>query len=198
MWMLIVQVVLLGLSLSMDAFAVSITDGMCYGDLNRRKAVAISLTFGVFQAVMPLCGYFLGSLFYAYIDAFDHFVAFGLLVIIGGKMVLDGIKELRSGEGEVTIKKFTYPEVAVQGVATSIDALAVGLSMLAMEGIDKFNIFGCVGIIGVITFCLSIVGIIIGTRIGKLFKNKASIAEVIGGLVLIAIGLKILIEGVIA
>lgn len=195
--MLIVEVILIGVSLSMDAFAVSITDGMCYGDLNKRKAVTIPLTFGFFQAAMPMCGYFLGSLFAAYIDAFDHFVAFGLLLIIGGKMVLDGIKELKSGEEEVTPKKFSYPEVALQGVATSIDALAVGLSMLAMDGIDKVNIFGYVGIIGIITFALSIVGIIIGTRIGKLFKNKACIAEIIGGLVLVGIGLKILIEGII-
>lgn len=198
MWVLILQVILIGISLSMDAFAVSVTDGMCYGDLNKRKAVIISATFGIFQAAMPLCGYLLGSLFSEYIDAFDHFVAFGLLLIIGGKMMLDGIKELRSDEEEVSIKKFSYPEVALQGVATSIDALAVGLSMLAMEGINNVNIFGYVAIIGVITFCLSIVGIIIGTRIGKLFKNKACIAEIIGGLVLVAIGAKILVEGIIA
>ncbi len=197
MWALILQVFLIGVSLSMDAFAVSVTDGMCYGDLNKRKAITIPLTFGLFQALMPLCGYFLGSLFAAYIDAFDHFVAFGLLLIIGGKMVLDGIKELRSGQEEVAPKKFTYHEVALQGVATSIDALAVGLT-LAMTGIDNVSIFGYVSLIGVTTFVLSIVGLIIGRKVGKLFKNKTCIAEIIGGLVLVGIGLKILIEGVIA
>lgn len=196
---LIIQIILIGVSLSMDAFAVSITDGMCYGNLDRRKGVTIPLTFGVFQAAMPLCGYFLGTLFASYIDSFDHFVAFGLLLIIGGKMLLDGVHELRSGEEAETckIKQFSYPEVLLQGVATSIDALAVGLSMLAMDGIDNTNIFGYVSIIGVITFCLSIVGIVIGQRIGRLFKNKASIAEIVGGLVLVGIGLKILIEGLI-
>ena len=197
MWALILQVFLIGVSLSMDAFAVSVTDGMCYGDLNKRKAITIPLTFGIFQAIMPLCGYFLGSVFMQYIDAFDHFVAFGLLLIIGGKMVLDGIKELRSDQEEIALKKFSYPEVALQGVATSIDALAVGLSMLAMTGIDKVNIFGYVSLIGVTTFALSIVGLIIGIKVGKLFRNKACVAEIIGGLVLIGIGLKILIEGLI-
>lgn len=197
MWALILQVFLIGVSLSMDAFAVSVTDGMCYGDLNKRKAITIPLTFGIFQALMPLCGYFLGSVFMQYIDAFDHFVAFGLLLIIGGKMVLDGIKELRSDQEEIALKKFSYPEVALQGVATSIDALAVGLSMLAMTGIDKVNIFGYVSLIGVTTFALSIVGLIIGIKVGKLFRNKACVAEIIGGLVLIGIGLKILIEGLI-
>lgn len=194
---LIIQIILIGLSLSMDAFAVSITDGMCCGNLNRKKALSIPLTFGIFQAGMPLCGYFLGTLFESYIDSFDHYVAFGLLFIIGGKMFLDGIRELRSEQEEVVCRKFSYPEVLLQGIATSIDALAVGLSMLAMDGIDNINIFGYVSIIGVITFALSLTGVVIGTKIGKLFRNKACIAEIAGGLVLVCIGLKILIEGLI-
>ena len=197
MWILIFQVVLLGISLAMDAFAVSITDAMCYSDLSRGKAVTIPLTFGIFQAAMPLAGFFLGALFIGYIDAFDHYVAFGLLLIIGGKMVLDAIKEIRSGDNNLNPKKFHYPEVLLQGVATSIDALAVGISMISMTGITNYNVFGFVSIIGVVTFAISTVGIIIGKKIGKLFANKASIAEIIGGIVLIAIGLKVLIEGII-
>ena len=197
MWILVLQVILLGVSLAMDAFAVSITDGMCYGNLNRGKAATIPLTFGIFQAAMPLAGFFLGTLFMEYIDAFDHYVAFGLLLIIGGKMVLDGIKELRSEESRLQLKKFSYPEVLLQGVATSIDALAVGISMLSMTGITRINVFCFVSIIGVVTFFISLVGLIIGKKIGKLFANKASVAEIIGGMVLIAIGLKVLIEGII-
>lgn len=197
MWLLILQIVLIGFSLAMDAFAVSITDGLCYDKLSKGKAVTIPLTFGIFQAAMPLCGYFLASLFIDYIDAFDHYIAFFLLLIIGGKMVFDGIKELRSAEGEVNRKKFFYPEVLLQGVATSIDALAVGITLNVMAGVTRLNVFGLVAIIGVITFAISLVGIVIGIKIGKLFKNKASIAEIIGGVVLVAIGIKILVEGII-
>lgn len=197
MWLLFLQIVLIGLSLAMDAFAVSITDGMCYNKLSKGKAVTIPLTFGIFQAAMPLCGYFLASLFAKYIDAFDHYIAFFLLLIIGGKMVFDGIKELRSTDGEVKLKKFFYPEVLLQGVATSIDALAVGITLNAMAGVDSVNVFGLVGIIGAVTFIISLVGVIIGVKIGQLFKNKASIAEIIGGVVLIGIGIKILVEGII-
>ncbi|MDE7379751.1 MAG: manganese efflux pump MntP family protein, partial [Clostridia bacterium] len=133
------------------------------------------------------------------------YIAFFLLLLIGGKMVLDGVKELRAMNGEpkpeteveVKAKKFSYPEVLLQGLATSIDALAVGVTMGAMKGVNNVNIFGLVGIIGGITFIISLVGVIIGVNIGKLFKNKASIAEIIGGLVLIGIGVKILVEGII-
>lgn len=200
MWLLVLQIILIGLSLAIDAFAVSVTDGMCYNNLNRGKAFTIPLTFGIFQAAMPLAGFFLGSLFAEQIDAFDHYIAFFLLLIIGGKMVIDGIKELRSAEGEVKLKKFFYPEVLLQGIATSIDALATGFAlipMLAMSNVNSYNIFWLVAIIGVITFVLSAVGIFIGTKIGKLFKNKACIAEIIGGLVLVGIGVKILVEGII-
>lgn len=188
---------LLGVSLAMDAFAVSVTDGMCYGDLSRGRAVTIPITFGVFQAAMPLAGFFLGTLFINYIDSFDHYVAFGLLLFIGGKMVLDGIKDLRGDDNKLSSKRFNYGEVLLQGVATSIDALAVGISMLSMAGITNKNVFGFVAIIGVVTFLISLTGIIIGKKIGKLFAEKASIAEIVGGVVLIAIGLKVLIEGII-
>lgn len=197
MWLLILQIVLMGASLAMDAFAVSVTDGMCYNKLSKGKAVTIPLTFGIFQAVMPLAGYFLGSLFSSYIDAFDHYIAFFLLLIIGGKMIFDGIKDLRAPEGEVKQKVYSFPEVLVQGVATSIDALAVGITLNAMAGVTNRNIFIWVGIIGVVTFIISLLGVIVGVCVGKLFKNKVSIAEIIGGLVLFGIGLKILIEGII-
>ena len=197
MWLLVLQIILLGISLAMDAFAVSVTDGMCYGDIGKGKAVSIPITFGLFQTAMPLAGFFLGTLFIQYIDSFDHYVAFGLLLFIGGKMIFDGIKELRSGEEQFSPKKFNYGEVLLQGVATSIDALAVGISMLSMNGITNGNVFGFVAIIGVVTFLISLGGLILGKKIGTLFAEKACIAEILGGLVLVAIGLKVLIEGII-
>lgn len=197
MWLLVLEVFLIGVSLSVDAFAVSICDGMCYTNLNKRNGVTIPLTFGIFQAGMPLIGFFLGTLFINYIEAFDHYVAFALLLVIGGKMIFDGIKELRSKSEEVSQKKFSYPEVLLQGVATSIDALAVGLSMLAMDGINTVSVWGYASLIGVTTFAISLVGLVFGTKVGKLFKNKSAYAEIIGGLVLIGIGLKILIEGLL-
>lgn len=196
MW-LILEVFLIGVSLSMDAFAVSICDGMVYRDLNKRKGAVIPATFGFFQAAMPLIGFFIGTLFISYIEAFDHWVAFVLLLIIGGKMVYDGIKEIRHPEEEVETKKFSVPEVLLQGVATSIDALAVGISMLAMEGITTLTVWWYAALIGVTTFIISLVGVLLGVRMGKLFKDKASYAEIIGGLVLIGIGVKILVEGLL-
>lgn len=198
MLLLILQIVLIGLSLAMDAFAVSITDGMCYNKLNKGKAITIPLTFGIFQAGMPLAGYFLMSLFEKYVDAYDHYIAFFLLLIIGGKMVLDGIKDARSPVEEIKPKNFSYPTVLLQGIATSIDALAVGLTINTMMGDLYFAwVFLLVSIIGVVTFTLSLVGVIIGVKLGKLFKNKTFIAEIIGGFVLIGIGIKVLVEGLI-
>ena len=193
----LLSVVLSGISLAMDAFAVSICDGMVYRNLNKRKGITIPLTFGVFQAVMPIIGFYLGMLFLEQISAFDHWIAFALLVVIGGKMVYDGIKELKSPEEELKPKRFSYPEVLVQGVATSIDALAVGFSlnaMLASTGNVQVWAWISVAIIGVITFAISLGGLLIGVKVGKLFRKKASVAEIIGGAVLILIAVKIVLE----
>lgn len=201
-WGIIVSVILSGISLAMDAFAVSICDGMVYRNLTKGKAVVMPITFGIFQALMPIIGFYIGMAFnqIEVFDAVDHWIAFALLLIIGGKMIYDGIKELRSKEEEVTPKQFSLPEVLVQGVATSIDALFVGFSLNAMlEGVNNVQAWAwlSVGIIGVITFVISLIGVIIGVKVGKLFRKKASIAEIIGGVVLIAIALKILIEGLL-
>lgn len=196
-WSVLLSVVLSGVSLAMDAFAVSICDGMVYRDLNKRKGVTIPITFGLFQALMPIIGFYLGMLFLEQIEAFDHWIAFALLVVIGGKMVFDGIKELKSPEEELKPKKFSYPEVLVQGVATSIDALAVGFSlnaMLAATGNVQAWAWISVGIIGVITFAISLGGLLIGVKVGQLFRKKACIAEIIGGAVLILIAVKIVLE----
>lgn len=194
----LLSVVLSGISLAMDAFAVSICDGMVYRNLNKRKGVTIPLTFGLFQAIMPIIGFYLGMLFLEQIEAFDHWIAFALLVVIGGKMIFDGIKELNSHEDELKPKKFSYPEVLVQGVATSIDALAVGFSlnaMLASTGNVQVWAWISVCIIGVITFAISLGGLLIGVKVGKLFRKKACVAEIIGGVVLLLIAVKIVLEG---
>lgn len=199
---LLISVILSGVSLSMDAFAVSVCNGMVYHDLTRKKALIMPLTYGLFQAVMPIVGFYVGMAFLSYIEAFDHWIAFLLLLFIGGKMAFDGMKELRSPEGELLPKKFSFAEVLVQGIATSIDALAVGFSLNTMLNIPEIvNVQAwawlCVGIIGMITFAITLCGVVIGIKVGKLFRKKACIAEIVGGLVLIAIGVKILIEGLL-
>lgn len=202
-WVLILEVFLIGLSLSMDAFAVSVTDGLCYRNLTKVKGATIPLAFGLFQAVMPLIGYFvafgLGQAFEEIFDKIDHWIAFVLLAVIGGKMIYDAIKQLRTKDEEVKEKKYSAPEVLVQGVATSIDALFVGVSFAATEGLKNSipNVLVGVAIIGVTTFAISLAGLLIGVKIGNVLKNKSGIATLIGGLVLIGIGLKILIEGLI-
>lgn len=202
-WVLVLEIVLIGVSLAMDAFAVSITDGLCFRNLTKRKGITIPTTFGIFQGVMPLIGFFvafgLGQAFSNFFDAIDHWLAFALLLIIGGKMILDAIRELRSPEEEIAEKQYSFLEVLLQGVATSIDALFVGVSFAATDGLKESipNIMISVVIIGCITFIISFIGLIIGVKVGNIFKNKAGITEIIGGLVLIGIGLKILIEGLI-
>lgn len=195
-----ISIVLTAISLAVDAFAVSVCDGMVYNDLKKRNGVLIPLTFGLFQALMPLIGFYVGMALIGYIDSFDHWIAFILLLIIGGKMIFDGIKEGRSKEEVVAKKKFTITEVLLQGVATSIDALAVGFTLNSMlEGVSSLQLWAWISVtvIGVITFAISLTGLILGIKAGKLFKKKVFIAEIIGGLVLIGIGLKILIEGLI-
>ncbi len=191
------QIMLSGASLSMDAFAVSICDGMVYRDLNKPKTAAIPVTFGLFQALMPIIGFYVGMAFMQYIEAFDHWLAFAILLIIGGKMIFDGAREMRSPEEELKPKQFSFAEVLVQGVATSIDALAVGFSLNTMlSGVGNVQLWAwiSVAIIGVITFTISLFGVTIGVRVGKLFRKKASVAEIIGGAVLILIAVKIVLQ----
>lgn len=202
-WVTALEVCLIGISLAMDALAVSVTDGLCYKNLTKAKGITIPLTFGIFQAVMPLIGFFaaygLGQAFSELFDAIDHWIAFLLLSVIGAKMLLDAIKELRSKEEEIAEKHYSFPEVIVQGIATSIDALFVGVSFAVTDGLKNSipSVLLSVGIIGVITFIISLTGLLIGVKIGNVLKNKTGITGIIGGLVLIGIGLKILIQGLI-
>lgn len=203
LWGLLLSILLTGVSLAMDAFAVSICDGMVYRGISMKKGVIIPAIFGLFQAVMPIIGFYIGMAFQQIdqFDAVDHWIAFALLVIIGGNMIFGGIKELRTKQTEeLTVKNFSLVSVLLQGVATSIDALFVGFSLnsiLDVECVADTQLWAwiSVAIIGVVTFIISLAGLFIGKKFGQLFRKKASIAEIIGGCVLILIAVKIVLSG---
>lgn len=180
------ELFLIAVGLSADAFSVSVCKGLNMRKLNLKHAYIISLFFGIFQAVMPLLGYLLGTGFSKYIERFDHWTAFVLLAFIGGKMVIEAIREKNSGNNEKT-DTLKISELTVLSIATSIDALAVGITFAFL----KVNILPSVLLIGVTTFALSLGGVLLGNRFGAKYKNKAEIA---GGTILVLIGLKILLE----
>ena len=179
------ELFLLAAGLSMDAFAVSICKGLSMTKATLREGAICGAWFGGFQALMPLIGFFLGTLFADAIVAFDHWVAFGLLAIIGINM----LKEAFSKEEEESCGcDMSFKTMLVMAIATSIDALAVGIS-LAMAG--DVNIWMAIGLIGITTFTLSACVVKIGNVFGSRFEQKAQIA---GGTILILLGLKILLE----
>ena len=187
------ELLLLAVGLSMDAFAVSVCKGLALRRATFQAEITCGVWFGGFQALMPLIGFFLGTLFAVAIPAVDHWIAFGLLAIIGVNM----LKEARSSEEECGCENsadLSVKTMLVMAVATSIDALAVGIS-LAMVG--NVNIFFAVTLIGICTCILSMLGVKIGNVFGSRFEDKAEIA---GGVILILLGLKILLEhlGVLA
>lgn len=185
----LVMIFLTAVSLAMDAFAVSITNGIVVTDLRPWHGVKMGLYFGTFQFAMPLVGYVLGSGLKEYIEAFDHWIAFGLLVLIGGNMIresLSGGDEM--GEGRTAKEALNYKILTLQAIATSIDALAVGVSFSLLPDVDMW--LSC-SVIGIVAFVFSFVGAMIGKRAGALFRAKAELA---GGIVLCVIGIKILVE----
>lgn len=184
-----ISLILIAIGLAMDAFAASIVDGLRYHNTTKRHGVFVASTFGLFQGVMPVIGYFLGSLFIDKIKDYDHWVAFGLLLAIGGFMIFEGIKGIVKPES-VKEKEFSWKEVILQGIATSIDALAVGITLSTF---DIFIVYDALVITG-ITFVVCLLGFFLGTQISKLLKGKYSIANIIGGVILIAIGVSIVIE----
>ena len=188
-----VELLLLAVGLSMDAFAVSVCKGLCMKKADMKSMAICGAWFGGFQALMPLIGFFLGTLFADAIEAFDHWVAFGLLALIGANMLKEAFgKEPDSCDIEGV--DLSFKSMLIMAIATSIDALAVGIS-LAMAG--DVNILAAVLLIGVITFSLSAVGVKIGNVFGSRYEKKAQFC---GGVILILLGLKILLEhlGVIA
>jgi putative Mn2+ efflux pump MntP len=183
----IITIIVIAFGLAMDAFAVSITSGITIKNLKINNALKIAVFFGLFQAIMPLVGWLAGLSLRGFISEIDHWIAFGLLSFIGCKMIYESIT-VQSSKKE--INPLNVYVLLVLAVATSIDALAVGVSFAFL----KVSIVTPVIVIGTITFILSFFGVFVGNRIGHFFENKIEIA---GGLVLIGIGVKILIEHLI-
>lgn len=180
----ILELIVIALGLSMDAFAVSICKGLATPKVAPRHMALAGLWFGDFQALMPLIGYFLGSTFEEYIEAYDHWVAFVLLGIIGFNMIREAIW----GEEEESNASFGVKTMFLMAVATSIDALAVGVTFALLPDV---NIFAAVSSIGIITFAFSAVGVKIGNLFGAKYKSRAELA---GGIILVLMGVKILLE----
>ena len=178
------EIFMIGVGLSMDAFAVSVCKGLNMKTLNRKHALVIGLFFGGFQGIMPLLGWLLGKQFERYITAFDHWIAFILLAFIGFNMIRESREE---AEEEKAFTGVNFKELLLLSVATSIDALAVGVTFAFLQ----VKIVPAVTIIGCTTFVLSLAGVYVGNVFGARYKSRA---ELTGGVILILIGLKILLE----
>lgn len=182
------EIFLFGVGLSMDAFAVSVCKGLCMEKIKYSHALVIAVFFGFFQALMPFLGYHLGKTFESYITSIDHWIAFVLLAYIGIKMIRDAFDD----DDEVSCPadpRLDIKELFVLAVATSIDALAVGIAFSFTET----NIYENILIIGTVTFALAFLGVVIGNKFGSRFKQKAQVS---GGAILVLLGIKLLLEGV--
>ena len=181
--MSLMELFLIAVGLSMDAFAVSVCKGLSVRKATVKHALCVGLYFGGFQALMPLIGYLLGTQFESVITSVDHWIAFGLLAFIGGNM----IREALSGEEEKLDDSFSFRTMMTLAVATSIDALAMGVTFAFL----RVDIVPAVLLIGATTFVLSAVGLKVGNVFGAKYKARA---ELFGGVVLVLMGLKILLE----
>lgn len=207
------EVLVLGIGLSMDAFAIAICKGLNMKKLKVGQGVLIAFMFGFFQFLMPLIGFFFCSQFEVYIESFDHWIIFSILTFIGVKMIVDSIKEAKKQNSqkhcsnkndnkvskvdfeqqddinglELKNKKLDFKELFALSIATSIDALAVGITLAFLD----VNIFFATGVIGITTFVLCFIGVISGNFFGEKFKRPA---EITGGVILVLIAVKILLE----
>lgn len=183
-----ITITLLALGLSADAFAVALTNGICSAKVTKKDAVTTAFTFGLFQTIMPILGYYLGATFFDIIYRFQHWIAFLLLTSIGANMLSEVYHEWKHPEKDSILQDiFTPKKLIMQGIATSIDALAAGVSMVAIQ----LNIVSAALFIGLITFFCCAVGVFIGKRFGALLGIRA---RLVGSMVLIILGLKILLE----
>lgn len=202
---ILIQIILLGIALSMDAFAVSVTDGLTYTDINKKKSFFIAGVFGVMQALMPLIGFWLvegitklvgesgGADAGKIMSDVVSWVAFALLLFIGGKMLIEGIKDLKKPDEEKELKKFSIKEVLYFGFATAIDALGTGVAL--HSGLSNTStIWLHVSIIMAITFIISLIGLFLGKQIVKLLKGKFEITAIIGGCILILLAIWIIVS----
>ncbi|MEG0770645.1 MAG: manganese efflux pump MntP family protein [Clostridia bacterium] len=185
----LLELILIAIGLSMDAFAVSICKGLNMTKKSYKNCFLIGIFFGGFQALMPFIGWLLGTSFQKYIMSFDHWVAFFLLAIIGGKMIYESTN--KDKQKDKCADNLVIKELFILAIATSIDALAVGITLAL---IPNTNILLSVILIGIITFAFSFVGVLIGNKFGAKYEKKA---ELVGGIILVLIGFKILLEHLI-
>ncbi len=195
------EIILIGIALSMDAFAVGMTNGMSEPKMRVLKMFCVAGAYALFQFLMPVLGYYCGYAFSALVKKIAPWLSFALLGFLGGKMIFDFVKSAAAKKkSEAPIgnsKPLGAGKLLAQAVATSIDALAVGVTLLAeetAEGLPMHVVF-CALVIGAITLLLSLVALLLGKKIGDRFSDKA---ELLGGVILLAIGIKILIEGLVA
>lgn len=212
MWQIILAGLMLGVGLAMDAFAVSMTNGLNEPQMRRGKAVFVALTYGLFQTMMPMIGWLCVTLIaerFAVFAEWVPYIALVLLLIIGGKMLFEGIKHNRNAKqasadnGENTLaeataetasaKPLTLVALLAQAVATSIDALSTGFTLSDIAGNVWWQALLAVGLIGIVTFGISLAGVFIGKKFGDRLGSKA---EIVGGVILIAIGVEIFVSGV--
>ncbi len=181
------EIFLIGVGLSMDAFAAAVCKGLNQKKFNIKNGFIIALFFGGFQALMPFLGWALGKQFEKYITSIDHWIAFVLLGFIGGKMIYEALTEKEETQESAVREILDLKEIFVLSVATSIDALAVGITFAFLT----VNIASSVTLIGLTTFVISFAGFVIGNKFGAKYQNKA---ELLGGIILVLIGFKILLE----
>ena len=190
MLLFVINSILLGVGLAMDAFSVSVTDGMRDPAMSRRRMLLIAGTYAVFQFAMPLTGWFFVHTLREHFEVFQKYIpwiAFALLAWIGGKMLAEGFAA-HSGEEEVCEKTVTAGALLIQGVATSIDALSVGFTIADYGFVSAFS---CALIIAAVTLVICVTGVLLGRRVGTVLNRKATI---LGGVILVSIGLEILIK----
>ena len=191
--MTVLTILLMALSLAMDAMAVSVTLGICKGSVKLSDALRAGIYFGAFQAAMPALGYLAGSRLSGIIQPIDHLIAFALLAFIGVKMIYEALREkaVEDDDSCPVGNPMSHKRMLILAIATSIDALAAGISL----ALDKLPLIESVITIGLVTFAISFAAVLLGKRLGVIFQKRASI---FGGAVLILIGIKILIEHILA
>lgn len=191
-----------GVALAMDCLALSIVDGLVYSKEKKRKFILIAAFFGLFQGLFPLIGYLLGSAFSQWMDQVDHWIGFGLLLFIGGKMVYEGLKAVfkKEEDAEEEVKPLTLKTIVLQSIADSIDALAIGITIKAFIHLPEtavgYEVYVSFGIIAIVTFAISLVGLFGGKLINKLLKGKSEATNILGGVVLVTLGVLLLLEGI--
>ena len=204
-WIILLQIILLGVGLSMDAFSVALTDGLTYVDINKKRSFFIAITFGVFQALMPLIGFWLvelveriageiaGAQAGIVASKIVVWLAFGLLLFIGGKMLIESIIEMRKPKEEKKERHFSIKEVIFYGFVTAVDALAAGVALHA-DLSTIYTIWLHVSIILVLTFSISLIGLFLGKQIMKLLKGRYEISGIIGGIILILLAVWVVVS----